>query len=150
MKLEELKFLLALPIKKANGGYELKYSGSIVSVLMENLKLENNTFSLLTNPSNKYIGLEKEFGADLIFNITALPKRIKLSSNSGFVLGVYSKLAGYIHFKGDEYYVLQEDENVNIDEFPNISDLMSSVSPQTDLILEEILKSIDSWTNKIR
>lgn len=150
MNLEELKIILALPVKKSNDQYELIHSGSIVKTIMESLKIQSNKVSLLTNPSNKYIGLEKKFGSDLTYNITMLPRKIYLKSGSGFVLGVYSKLAGYIHFKGDRYFVLQQNDNVSIDEFPNISDLMSSVSEQSDTIQKEILDSIDSWTNKNR
>lgn len=148
-RLEELKTLVAIPIFE-NGKYRLVHSGNIVSVLMESIKLQDSKNSFLLTPSPEYFGLEKEFGTDGIFRITAMPRRIRLKTISGFVLGVYSKLAGFIHYQTNEFQVLQEEENIFIDNNPNISDLMSSVSESSKKISEEISVSIEEWTNKNR
>lgn len=147
--LEQLKVLIAIPtFDEEKNEIILKHTGSIVEAIMDSLRFQRSRESFLLNPSKSYFGKEKLFGADKVFRVTSFPKKFKLRTPSGFVLGVYSKLAGFIHYQTNSYMDLSSEKFLYLDEIPNISDLMSSVSGPSDIISSKILKSLQEWTNK--
>lgn len=148
-RLEQLRLLIAIPTYNKNDNkLILKHTGPIVETIMTSLRFQRSRESFLLNPSVSYFGKEKVFGADKVFRVTSFPKTFKLKTPSGFVLGVYSKLAGFIYYQTDKYMELSSEKFLYIDKIPNISDLMSSVSEPSEVISLKILNSIEEWTNK--
>lgn len=147
--LEQLKVLMAIPSYSAEDGkLELKYKGSVVNAIMASLNIQTSKESFLLKPSVDYFNKEKVFGVDKTFRVSAFPKRFRLKTHSGYVLGVYSKNAGFIHYKNENFHIIDSEKYLYLDKIPNISDLMSSVSAPSEEISLKILKSIEEWTNK--
>jgi hypothetical protein len=149
IRLEQLKLLVVIPTyDEKNNKLVLKHTGPVVEAIMSSLRIQNSRESFLLNPSIEYFGKEKSFGVDKVFRVSAFPRNFKLETTSGFVLGIYSKLAGLIHYRTDKFMQISDKKLIYIDKVPNMSDLMSLVSDQSEEISLNISNSIQEWANK--
>ena len=151
-KLHQLKALLLVPLI-SNHEIVVRSNALVVTTLMSSLNITGadsksiTQSSLLSTQVNFKRYLEDFAKTDIIFQVSILPETFKLSGNSGFLLGIYSKKFYQLAKQGSLFYQLDY-LLTPVDEIPNIGEAMARTKKSSDNLAMLIFNKIQMWKTK--
>jgi len=148
VKQESFKTLLVIPYYNKNK-LVIKYSGILRKNLMRSIDLNKRASNFLIRPNSSYTRLVQKLGVDLMFKYTVFDSSEKIKTDSGFLLGIYSKIKGFTSFEAHDYKSLKV-KSSSIDKIGNISDLLSGVRSRVNELVESMKLKIKIWKENKR
>jgi hypothetical protein len=147
-KQEGYKTLLVIP--SYNGSdIELIYTGLLASNLKSAVNLGERSTNFLLRPSSEYEKKLNKLGIDLHYKISVFGEKTIIQSESGFLLGVYSKIKGYSLLKRHRYKSLELNK-LQIDKIENTIDISVEARKRSNAITHEIEQAIEDWKESKR
>ncbi len=137
-----LKKLFFVP-KQVEGKTVFNSNERIVDALMSAIDLKSESNALLAGRLD-YLSKINRFGADQVYRVSFLPKRISLKRPDGFIYGVYSKLSG----RARGPYIFSDAIKGNIDAFQNLSDSVYLSREDSELFAKKIKQTLEKDSGK--